>query len=115
MPRIDGPFEVLERADDNAYKVNFSEDYGVSSTSNMANLSPYLEDDHLANLRANSLQHGKDDGGPSMESTSAPQNSKGNLGSSTKVQGIVQALLRQSSAPPGFEPVHKPNFVYLIS
>ena len=33
----------------------------------MADLSPYLEDDHLANLRANSPQQGEDDGGPSME------------------------------------------------
>ena len=47
---------VLERVNDNGYKVNFPKDYGVSATFNVADLSPYLEDDHLANLRANSLQ-----------------------------------------------------------
>jgi len=47
MPRADGPFEILERVNDNAYKVNFLDDYGVSATFNVADLSPYLEDDHL--------------------------------------------------------------------
>ena len=28
MPRADGPFEVLERVNDNAYKVNLPGDYG---------------------------------------------------------------------------------------
>jgi len=54
MPRVDGAFEILERVNDNAYKVNFSEDYGVSATFNVAYFKPYVEDDHLANLRANS-------------------------------------------------------------
>jgi len=66
MPRADGPFEILERVNDNAYKVDFPGDYGVSATFNVADLSPYLEDDHLANLRANSSQQEEDDGEPSM-------------------------------------------------
>jgi len=56
MPRRDGPFEILERVNDNAYKVNLPRDYGVSATFNVADFSPYLEDDYLANLRANSPQ-----------------------------------------------------------
>ena len=55
MPRADGPFEVLERVNDNAYNMDLPGDYGLSSTFNVADLSPYLEDDHLVNLRANSL------------------------------------------------------------
>ena len=55
MPRADGPFEVLERINDNAYKVDLPGEYGVSATFNVADLSPYLEDDYLDNLRANSL------------------------------------------------------------
>jgi len=66
MPTADGPFEILETVNDNAHKVNLLEDYGVSATFNVADLSPYVEDDHLANLRANSPQQGEDDGGPSM-------------------------------------------------
>ena len=69
MPRADGPFEVLERINDNAYKVKLPGDYGVSATFNVADLHPYEEDDHLANFRANSLQQGEDDGEPSMELT----------------------------------------------
>ena len=65
MPRVDGPFEVLERNNDNAYKVDLPGDCGVSATFNVADLSPCFEDDHLANLRANYPQQGEDDGGPS--------------------------------------------------
>jgi len=54
MPRADGPFEILERVNDNAYKLNVPGEYGVSATFNVVDLSPYLEDDHLANLRENS-------------------------------------------------------------
>ena len=65
MPRVDGPFEVLDRINDNAYKVDLPGDYGVSATFNVADLSPYFEDDYLVNLRANSPQQGENDGGPS--------------------------------------------------
>ena len=41
MPRADGPFEVLERINDNAYKVDLPRDYGVSATFNVADLQPY--------------------------------------------------------------------------
>jgi len=61
MPRADEPFEVLEKINDNAYKINLLGEYGVSCTFNVADLSPYFEDDHLENLRSNSLQQGEDD------------------------------------------------------
>ena len=67
MPRAGSPFQILERVNDNAYKVNLLGEYGVSATFNVADLSPYLEDYHLSNLRANSPLQGEDDGGPSME------------------------------------------------
>jgi len=47
MPRADGPFEVLEKIDDNAYKVDLPRDYRVSPTFNVANLSAYQADDYL--------------------------------------------------------------------
>ena len=40
MPRAYGPFEILETVNDNAYKVNFSRDYAVLATFNVADLSP---------------------------------------------------------------------------
>ena len=61
MPHVDGPFEVIEKVNDNAYKVDLPGDYGVSCTFNVADLKPYYEDDHLENLRANSFLKGEDD------------------------------------------------------
>ena len=61
MPRADGPFEVLERINDNAYKVDLPGDYGVSATFNVADLKAYQDDDYLADLRIKSSQQGEDD------------------------------------------------------
>ncbi|GKC07679.1 RNA-directed DNA polymerase [Tanacetum coccineum] len=47
-PRADGPFRVLKRINDNAYKVDLPGHYKVSATFNVADLSPYVataEDD----------------------------------------------------------------------
>jgi len=67
LPRSDGPFEVLEKINPNAYKVAFLGEYGVSATFNVADLSPYLdEDDDLPSLRTNSFQAEGDDGDHSM-------------------------------------------------
>ena len=56
MPRADSSFEVLEKINDNAYKVDLPGEYGVSATFNVADLSPYEEDDYLSDLRAKSSQ-----------------------------------------------------------
>jgi hypothetical protein len=42
QPRADGPFRVLERINDNAYKVDLLGEYNVSGTFNVADLSPYI-------------------------------------------------------------------------
>ena len=39
QPRGDGPFKVLERINDNAYKIDLPSEYRVSSTFNVADLS----------------------------------------------------------------------------
>ena len=59
MPRAKGPFEVLEKINDNAYKVDFLGDYGVSTTLNVADLSPYHAHDCLADLRIKSFNKGR--------------------------------------------------------
>jgi len=56
MPRADGPFKVLEKIKDNAYKVDLPGDYGVSATFNAADFSAYQAGAHLADLRIKSLQ-----------------------------------------------------------
>jgi hypothetical protein len=42
MPRADGPFQVLERINDNAYKLDLLAEFGVSPTFNIEDLKPYL-------------------------------------------------------------------------
>ncbi|GJR10449.1 hypothetical protein Tco_0793101 [Tanacetum coccineum] len=39
-PRRDGPFRVLKKINDNAYKIELPGHYNVSSTFNVADLSP---------------------------------------------------------------------------
>ena len=38
MPHVDGPFKVLEKINDNAYKLELPDDFGVSPTFNIAYL-----------------------------------------------------------------------------
>nr|GEX54707.1 RNA-directed DNA polymerase [Tanacetum cinerariifolium] len=42
--RADGPFRVLKRINDNAYKIKLPGHYNVSATFNVADLSPYEGD-----------------------------------------------------------------------
>ncbi|GJY78299.1 RNA-directed DNA polymerase [Tanacetum coccineum] len=41
-PRADGPFRVLKRINDNAYKIELPGYYNVSTTFNVVDLSPYI-------------------------------------------------------------------------
>jgi len=59
MPRVDGPFEGLEKINASAYKIDLPRDYGVSCTSNVSDLKPYFEDDKLENLRESSFLEGR--------------------------------------------------------
>jgi len=61
MPRDDGPFRIIEKVNDNAYKVDLPGDYNVSTTFNMKGLTPYLNDDDDFDLRTNHFQPGADD------------------------------------------------------
>jgi hypothetical protein len=60
MPRGDGPFKVLARINDNAYKIDLLNDYGVSTTFNVADLAPYFGDEELES-RTTPFQEGEDD------------------------------------------------------
>jgi len=44
MTRADGPFGILERVNNNAYKVNSPGDFGVSAIVNVVDLSSNLKD-----------------------------------------------------------------------
>jgi hypothetical protein len=74
MPRADGPFRVLEKINDNAYKLELPADFGtVSPTFNIADLKPYFgEEDEIA-LRMTSIQEGEhDEDIPSIDTPAAP-------------------------------------------
>jgi len=91
MPRANGPFEVLERINNNAYNINLPWEYGVSTTFNVADLSLYLEDDTLENLSVNSYQ-GEDDGDQALNDqvnipTTQPSQEKG-----SKAQKLAQII-----------------------
>ena len=46
MPRAEGPFEILEKVNGNAYNVDLPGDFEVLATFNVADLSPYFPDDY---------------------------------------------------------------------
>ena len=60
-PRCDGPFKILEKINDNAYKVELPGDYNVSGTFNVCDLLPYYDDDLLPSLRSSPFQEGEND------------------------------------------------------
>jgi hypothetical protein len=43
QPRADGLFKVVCKINDNAYEINLQDTYGVSSSFNVADLSPFFE------------------------------------------------------------------------
>ena len=55
MPRADGPFQVLEKVNENAYKIDLPGDFNVLATFNVRDLSPYLEDNEDLDLRTKSF------------------------------------------------------------
>nr|GEW45602.1 RNA-directed DNA polymerase [Tanacetum cinerariifolium] len=59
-PRSDGPFKVLEKVNDNVYKIDLPGN--VSTSCNVADLQPYFDpDEPLPSLRTHSSEDGEDD------------------------------------------------------
>ena len=114
MPRGDGPFRVLERVNDNAYKINLPGQYGVSATFNVADLTPF---DAGTDSWMNQLEEGGDD----MIQAAKEQTDKDPLvltpgamtrGKQQRLQSALQALMRNSfsgiSGDPGSQPSEPP-------
>ncbi|GKA64159.1 RNA-directed DNA polymerase, partial [Tanacetum coccineum] len=61
-PRGDGPFRVLKKINDNAYKIKLPGHYNVFATFNVADLSPYKGDsDDEPDSWSSLFQEGEDD------------------------------------------------------
>ncbi|KAL4282280.1 hypothetical protein GQ457_03G017080 [Hibiscus cannabinus] len=58
LPRGDGPFQVVAKVNENAYKLDLPGEYNVSATFNVSDLTPF---DDPSNLRTNPFQEGGDD------------------------------------------------------
>jgi hypothetical protein len=61
MPRAAGPFKVLEKINDNAYKIELPPEFGVSPTFNISDFKPYLGEEDELESRTTQIQEGEDD------------------------------------------------------
>ncbi|KAF8049483.1 hypothetical protein N665_2202s0002 [Sinapis alba] len=58
MPRIDGPFEIIKKISNNAYKIDLQGNYDVSNSFNVTDLIRFVADE--PDLRSNPFQEGGD-------------------------------------------------------
>jgi hypothetical protein len=61
MPRATGPFKILEKINNNAYKLELPPEFGVSPTFNISDLKPYLGEEDELESRMTPIQEGEDD------------------------------------------------------
>ena len=87
MARSDGPFEVIEMAGNNAYRLQLPGDMAVLTTFNIGDLSRYVEDtvEDSSYLRSN----------PSEEAGAYPQGYlKGDQGQGNQEQGALTSQIQ---------------------
>jgi hypothetical protein len=72
LPRADGLFKVLEKINDNAYRLDLPTNFGVSPTFNIANLKPYLIEEVELESRMTQMQEGENDEDIHTTDTSMP-------------------------------------------
>jgi hypothetical protein len=60
MTHAAGPFKILTKVNDNAYKLELPPKFGVSRSSNISDLRPFLEEDEMPS-RMTSIQEEEDD------------------------------------------------------
>jgi translation initiation factor IF-1 len=61
MSRAPGPFKILAKINDNAYKLKLPPEFGVSPSLNISDLRPYLGEEDEMPSRTTSMQEGEDD------------------------------------------------------
>jgi hypothetical protein len=60
VSRADGPFKIIEKINDNAYKLELPPEFGVSPTFTISDLRPYLGEEDALESRTTSIQEGED-------------------------------------------------------
>jgi len=96
QPRGDGPFQVLERINDNAYKIDIPGEYGVGSSFNVADLTPFVAGDDSKHLRANSFQEGGNDENPKTVQIQGPMTRSRTKQSMDTLQQKVEDILNKA-------------------
>jgi hypothetical protein len=72
MSRDDGPFKILEKINDNAYKLDLPLEFGVSPTFNISYLRPYIREEDEVPSRTTSIQEGEDNEDITTSDTTIP-------------------------------------------
>jgi hypothetical protein len=72
LPRADGPFKVLEKINDNAYRLDLPTDFGENPTFNIADLKPYLGEEVELESWMTQMQEGENDEDIHTTDTSMP-------------------------------------------
>jgi hypothetical protein len=103
-PRGDGPFQILEKINDNAYKVDLPGEYNVSATFNVSDPSPF---DVGEDSRSNPFEERGNDGNQGEPSLKDPlQVPEGPITRSRArkikeaMQGLVQSTWDEASKSP---------------
>jgi hypothetical protein len=61
MLKADGPFKIMEKINDNAYKLELPLEFGVSPTFNISDLRSYLGEEDELESRTTPIQEEEDD------------------------------------------------------
>ena len=115
MPQVDGPLKLLEKVNNNAYKIDLPGDFEVSATFNVADLSPYYPDTSPSDLRVKSFQQGEDDGilpSQDLDQDVTYPNRPRTRSQTKKMAHLWQEL---DTSTNGLTSQHKLGFVHLIS
>jgi hypothetical protein len=72
MSRTAGPFKILAKINDNAYKLELPPEFGVSPNFNISDLQPYLGEEDAIPSRTSSMKEGENDDDINTSATIIP-------------------------------------------
>uniref|UniRef100_A0A2N9H5K8 Reverse transcriptase domain-containing protein n=1 Tax=Fagus sylvatica TaxID=28930 RepID=A0A2N9H5K8_FAGSY len=103
-PRGDGHFQILEKINDNAYKVDLRGEYKVSATFNVSDLSPFDEGEDSWSNPFKERGNDGNQGGPSLKDPLQVPNGPITRSRAKKIkeamQGLVQSTWDEASKSP---------------